>query len=439
MSYPATHQEPYTQFPNRYNDTIKPRLTDTQRDICDVVIRQTSGWHQPSAPISNTEFMRKTRKSRQGIINAKNQLVEQGLLIVLEQGGGSTKNVYMLDLWYNNSDRSIKVATLRQEAELLDIEKQLPPLEQENIPELVIAPPVNEPTTFEEPEAVIETPPEIKVETPPEIEVESPPEIEESPSVDVPVPQVVEQVVESENSTPEEPSSEQGISHTEFSANPVKIEVSEFSTSTLSVPPFKEEDLSSNLSINIKEERKQTESPQAEAEAEKENRKTATATVCSLFRSWGEELEPNDYAFVGWSLKTYGVDAVQQKLEIMKRQRNRGVSFSSPLGWLRSALSRDYGFCSWDTEVLKGKERANKASERAKLEQSQRECEIRETEKLRKQSEDMKAKLTTTDREDLRKKAIEQITKMDGVTKEWVTEILIQSEENQILRERMAG
>ena len=431
MSYPATHQEPYTQFPNRYNDTIKPRLTDTQRDICDVVIRQTSGWHQPSAPISNTEFMRKTRKSRQGIINAKNQLVEQGLLIVLEQGGGSTKNVYMLDLWYNNPDRSIKVATLRQEAELLDIEKQLPPLEQENIPELVIAPPVNEPTTFEEPEAVIETLPEIKVETPPEIE--------ESPNVDVPVPQVVEQVVESENSIPEEPSSEQGISHTEFSSNPVKIEVSEFLTSQLSVPPFKEEDLSTNLSINIKEEKKQTESSEEEAEAEKENRKTATAAVCSLFRSWGEELEPNDYAFIGWSVKTYSVDVVQQKLEIMKRQRNRGVSFSNPMGWLRSALSRDYGFSKWDTEVLKGKERANKVSERAKLEQRQRECEIRETEKLRKQSEDMKAKLTTTDREDLRKKAIEQITKMDGVTKEWVTEILIQSEENQILRERMAG
>ncbi|MCK4828263.1 replication protein [bacterium] len=423
MSYPATHQEPYTQFPNRYNDTIKPRLTDTQRDICDVVIRQTSGWHQPSAPISNSEFMRKTRKSRQGIINAKNQLVDQGLLIVLEQGGGSTKNVYMLDLWYNNPDRSIKVAMLRQEAELLAIENQLPPLEQENIPELVIAPPVNEPTTFEEPEAVIETPPEI----------------EESPNVDIPVPQVVEQVVESENSTPEEPSSEQGISHTEFSSNPVKIEVSEFLTSQLSVPPFKEEDLSTNLSINIKEEKKQTESSEEEAEAEKENRKTATATVCSLFRSWGEELEPNDYAFIGWSLKTYGVDAVQQKLDIMKFQRNRGLSFSSPLGWLRSALSRDYGFCSWDTEVLKGTKRADKASERAKLEQRQRECEIRETEKLRKQSEDMKAKLTTTDREDLRKKAIEQITKIPGVTKEWVTEILIQSEENQILRERMAG
>ena len=431
MSYPATHQVPYTKFPNRYNDIIKPRLTDTQRDVCDVVIRLTSGWHEISAPISNSEFMRKTGKSKQGIINAKKQLVEKGLLIELEQGGGSTKNVYMLDLWYNDPDKSIKVAMLKEKAALLEMVNQLPPLEQENIPELVIAPSVNEPTTFEEPEAAIETRPEIKME--------STPVIEEIPNVDIPESQVVEQVVESENPTPEEPSSEQGISHTEFPENPVKIEVSEPPTSQLSVPPLKEGDLSTNLSINIKEERKQTESSEAEAEAEKENRKTATDAVCSLFRSWGTELEPNDYAFVGWSLKTYGIDAVQQKLEIMKRQRNRGVIFSNPMGWLRSALSRDYGFSKWDTEVLKGKKRANKASERAKLEQRQRECEIRETEKLRKQSEDMKAKLTTTDREDLRKKALEQITKMPGVKKEWVTEILIQSEENQILRERMAG
>ncbi len=123
----------------------------------------------------------------------------------------------------------------------------------------------------------------------------------------------------------------------------------------------------------------------------------------------------------------------------MKHQRNRGVSFSNPMGWLRSALTRDYGFSKWDTDVLKGKELATKVAQRAKLEQRQRECKILETEKLRKQSENMKAKLTPAEQEDLRKKALEQITKMPGVKKEWVTEILIQSEENQILREKMAG
>ena len=71
MAYPEPRQEPYTKYPNRYNDVIKPRLTDTQRDICDVVIRMTYGWHQISAEISNTVFIRKTNKSngRKAFIN----------------------------------------------------------------------------------------------------------------------------------------------------------------------------------------------------------------------------------------------------------------------------------------------------------------------------------------------------------------------------------
>ncbi len=138
---------------------------------------------------------------------------------------------------------------------------------------------------------------------------------------------------------------------------------------------------------------------------------------------------------MGWSIKTYGIDAVQQKLDIMKCQRNRGVSFSNPLGWLRSALSRDYEFCRWDTEARKGKERANKASERSKLEQTQRECEIWKTEELQKEAKKMKTQLTPEDREKLRQEAINQILSMEGMTRNWINEPLIESIENQILRD----
>ena len=68
MSYQEAYQEPYTKYPNRYNDLIKPRLTGVQRDICDVVIRMTYGWQKTSAEISNTVFARKTKKSKQGLI-----------------------------------------------------------------------------------------------------------------------------------------------------------------------------------------------------------------------------------------------------------------------------------------------------------------------------------------------------------------------------------
>ena len=78
MSYQEAYQEPYTKYPNRYNDVIKPLLTDTQRDICDVVIRETIGWHRESAAISNTMFRAKTGKSEPAIIRAKKSLEEMG-------------------------------------------------------------------------------------------------------------------------------------------------------------------------------------------------------------------------------------------------------------------------------------------------------------------------------------------------------------------------
>ena len=137
MSYQATNQEPYTKYPNRYNDVIKPLLTDTQRDICDVVIRMTYGWHQTAAEISNSVFVRRTNKSKQGIIKAKKQLQEMGILVVLGKGGGSKTSEYMLDLWYDNPDKSVKASLIRQEEQLQDMqaaEELLPELTEPDSP-----------------------------------------------------------------------------------------------------------------------------------------------------------------------------------------------------------------------------------------------------------------------------------------------------------------
>ena len=367
MAYPATYQEPFTKYPNRYNDVIKPLLTDTQRDVCDVVIRMTYGWHQTSAEISNSVFVNKTGKSKQGIIKAKNQLEEKGLLIVLEKGGGSRTNEYMLDFWYDNPDKSIKASMLQQE-------------EQEDIVEL---------------------------------SEEVQPEIEEDPNCN----------------TSEEPDLEQGISDTEAAINPGRIEDSETSTSKLSLPPCKE-DLGNSIIYN---KNKQIEN--SANEEIKSERKKAIATVCFFFKSFGLELEEKDYAFVGWCIKEFGIESVNKKIQIMKFQRSRGVKFSNPLGWLRSGLMRDYGFCKWDSEVMKAKERARKELERSRLEQMQRECEIQEAERSRDKVEKMKAQLVPKDREDLRKAAIEHISEM-GISSNWINEPLIESIENQIVRER---
>ena len=105
MTYPEPHQEPYTKYPNIYTDTVKPKLTSTQRDVCDVVIRQTMGWHRTSARISISTFMYRTGKSRRAIIRAKQQLVAMGLLVLLEDGGGSITSEYAIELYYNKHDR----------------------------------------------------------------------------------------------------------------------------------------------------------------------------------------------------------------------------------------------------------------------------------------------------------------------------------------------
>ena len=355
MSYQETYQEPYTKYPNRYNDVIKPLLTGTQRDICDVVIRLTCGWHKTTAEISNSVFARKANKSKQGIIKAKKQLEEIGLLIVLGRGGGSRTNEYMLDLWYDNPDKSAKAFTLRQEEQLLKMELS-PQKEQEDIPELVEDLIVDEPTIFEEPEDEMETP-SIKMESSTEQEehvLEPQPETEENPDCDIPELQVLEP----ENDIPEEPNSEQEISDTELTETPGNIDVSESLTSKLSLPPFKEA-----LSINIinkenKQVKEQTEKP--------EKKKKAAATVRYRFFSlFPEAKADDDWQFFGWLAKKYGLEACLIKLEYMKEHRKQH-KITNPKGFFRTALIRDFQPPAFILAKLKADEAAEREKKRCR-------------------------------------------------------------------------
>ena len=106
MTHKKSNQETFTAYPNRYTDTIKPHLTDTQRDICDIVFRLTVGWHKPSARISNATFVERSGKSERAIITAKHKLKEMGLLVMLEPAKACKAALYTLNLYYNNSIRS---------------------------------------------------------------------------------------------------------------------------------------------------------------------------------------------------------------------------------------------------------------------------------------------------------------------------------------------
>jgi len=324
-----------------------------------VVIRMTYGWHETAAEISNTMFARKANKSKQGIIKAKKQLEEMGLLIMSGKGGGSKTNSYMLDLWYDNPDRSVKASMLRQEEQLLELEKQLE--EQEAILALLDTPAINEPATFEEPAVEIESPPteqqdirELAVA--PSIEKPQP-EIEEDLNCDIPAPQAVEL----ENPTPEEPNSEQEIPDMELTVNPVRIEVSDPLTSKLSLPPYKED-----LSININtKERKQTEQEQTK---EPNKKKKATATVRFQFLSiFPENKADDDWQFFGWVAREYGLDVCLAKLDYMKEHRKQH-NITNPKGFFRTALVRDFQPPAFVVAKLKANEKAKRAKEKSQKE-----------------------------------------------------------------------
>ena len=110
MTHNKLTRVPFTATPNYYLDTIKPHLTHTESNVCDVVIRLTVGWQKVSTRISNRTFVSKSGKSERAIITAKKQLLDMGLLVQLEPARGTRPALYKLDLEYRTTKRDIKEA-----------------------------------------------------------------------------------------------------------------------------------------------------------------------------------------------------------------------------------------------------------------------------------------------------------------------------------------
>ncbi len=399
MAHTATYQEPYTQYPNRYNDVIKPQLTDTERDVCDVVIRQTYGWHQTDAAISNALFAQKSNKSVQGIIKAKNQLEEIGLLIILEKGGGSKTGVYMLDLHYDDPERSVRASMLRQEEQLLEIQNSsLPkvPEEQEDVPELLETPTVDEPIVAEstapqtekenplvEPKASIEEESPLDEEdilceedipaSPETLDIEgseSPPE-PEIQSAKLETPPSEENSASTEDiSNPKTSAAHTGISDTAEGENPIIIEDFSPATPKLSLPPYINSNSNSN---NIsKEEKKQTIGPNDtnKLEEDTEKRRAAANVRYKFFSIFPESQVDNDWAFFGWTAKTYGVEVCMEKLDYMGEHRKQHP-ITNPKGFFRSALDKDYQPPASIATKIKADEGARRAIERSQREREE--------------------------------------------------------------------
>jgi len=309
MNYQTTYQEPFTKYPNRYADRIKPKLTDTQRDICDVVIRYTYGYQRTTAEIPLSTFIKKTGKTKQGIIKAKKQLKELGLLIELKKGGGANTGIYMLDIYYDTPERSIKPFLPKQEEQPKELEN---PISEQKEFDLGLDSPEEMPENYET--------------------STSEPLQEESHIIEEPIPEIAI-------------SDEEEKSGTEDAENPKDMEVSGNIGGKLSLPPYS---IYSNISLNLKE--KQTK--------EKKNPKKAIAFVRFNFLSnFPETKAEDDWKFFGWAVKEYDLEACMYQLNYMKEYRKKHP-IANPKGFFRSALQKNYTPSKFISEKIKGDKRA---------------------------------------------------------------------------------
>jgi len=357
-----SHQEPFTMYPNRYIDYIKANLTDTERDICDVVIRMTYGWHRRNARISNTTFMAKTGKSEPSIIRAKRSLAEMGLLVILKHGGGSETALYTLDLYYDQPSRT---------EDIPPGQPPIPPQEmvysqEDETKTHNICPPMEE-TTQPAPSSEVEEPaPSSDATT--DCSTHHDPDIHQDIQVVEGQPKyaVVDQDPAGDSSTPQ-------ISDTERGPSPISISDEATTTPNTTLAPSNDQEISINIKnkTNIED----TGSSEDTTNQDRVVTRAAVATVRNNFNNlFPEAQEDDDYPFYGWLIKTYGLQNILDRLAWMREYR-KWHPILNPKGLLRMALVNDYV----PSVKIEAKLRADQVA-MAEAQRFRQECQEREKE-----------------------------------------------------------
>lgn len=291
---------------NYLYDEVVPKLKrPVEKLILFQMERETIGFHRDSALVSLADMIDFTGASRSTVQRARRQLIDSGYLIVLSPGTGLSKTRYKLDFEPGRSKGDASEDSGSQKI-------------------------------IEPPEAPVEKVSKIKG-------------VQDEP---------VHAQDESAQDPPEQAAPASAPEDAE-KVNEIKGGQDELSSY---------EDLKNTGSLNKKtnkdREKKENENPAPDTERrETESRKKVVASVCSSLRSFGFKVERSDYAFVGWCCKQYGVEALKEKLRIMKLQIMRGLKLINPFGWLRAALARDYQYSRWDTDRARAEERAQRARE----------------------------------------------------------------------------
>ena len=128
----------------------------------------------------------------------------------------------------------------------------------------------------------------------------------------------------------------------------------------------------------------------------------------------------------------YGCDKVVEKIRSLDEQYT-GKEMDNPGGLLTDALKKDYS----PPKRMVRKQKARVASRKKEKEQKVEEELRKQQEELREQLNAEKKKLGTKKRKELRDRALEAIHSTDGIKEDFISDALIASEENKILKEEM--
>lgn len=343
----------YTQARNYLFDAIIPEVTadckqgKTAALILFLIERKAAGFHEVSAEVSIPDMEAFSNASRSDVRRARNWLIAEGYIEVISEGSGlETSNLRIV------VDPNKRPAIREKQRD----RSQIKTIRPASKPAKIISRPseTSDPTVRLYPQTASD-----KTQKSQKDILNQTPKGEEVPIASV--SEAVEPPDPSTAATPETHESTSRIFQYESALEVSKIK------GVLTDPPSR----GSNV-LSIPGDKTKTNKERA---AENIEKKAAAAAVCSFVKSQSVKMEDRDYAFVKWAVNSYGAEVVLQKLHIAEFQAARRVKFPSPLGWLRSALARDYQHAEYDRQVVKARENSRREIERCKREKIEREAE----------------------------------------------------------------
>ena len=358
MDGKKSSKESYTKYPNRYTDTIKSKLTDTQKAVCDVVIRLTYGWHRSSARVSNDTFVVKTGKSERAIVTAKKQLLDMGLLVMLEPPKSGKPALYTLDLYYDDPEKSMK----RQPAEVPD-DSDTTPATGDRHDELDTTAPIDEPietiadadTTPDESNAQADLPSLSHDDdtTPASLSpADDPDDNADTSKIDNPI---------NTDTCPTQPVSDPDSSSYKSA---VRQQVKTSDRLNCVQGSVEVDATNSTVYSNTNEINKQTKE-NVISQPDTGSRQAGVRAVCYNFTNLFPEAKGDTlWRFMGWCVSTYGQDKCIEKLEYLREYRKLHP-IVNPAGLFRVALIEDYQPSRWIIGMIKARRKAEAEYQRS--------------------------------------------------------------------------